>query len=283
MSRRIALVMVVVTLTGCERVVDLQVTEGPKRLVVEARLERVLGRVRGDQAITLRTTAPYFTSAAPPPARGAVVRVSDDAGRETIFTESSPGTYTTSQLVVNAGTRYTLSILYEGQRYQAADTAHTVAAIDSLYFEKPKPGRFSGTGGMRATIDLRDPPGERNFYLWEQYVDGVRQLGPDTSFKYRVVANDDAFDGIAITGFQPYEGVNVPAASQVLIRQIALSEAIYRFYFAFSDQVSADGSPFSVPPASVRGNVANLTDPTRFPLGYFYASEVAEARATRRP
>jgi hypothetical protein len=157
-----------------------------------------------------------------------------------------------------------------------------VAPIDSLYLDPPKPGRFSGTDGVRATIDLVDPPGLGNFYLWDQFIDGVRVLGPDSSFKYRMVAMDDAVDGLTITGFQPYEGIDIPIGSTVLMRQIGLSERIYRYYFAFSDQVSADGSPFAVPPASVRGNVSNLTDPSRFPLGYFYAAEVAEARVTRR-
>ena len=93
----------------------------------------------------------------------------------------------------------------------------------------------------------------------------------------------DAVDGLAIHGFQPYEGIDIPVGSTVVMRQIGLSERMFRYYFAFSDQVSADGSPFAVPPASIRGNVSNVTDPSRFPLGYFHAAEVAEARVIRRP
>ena len=270
-----------VALAACERVVDLDVSEGPRRLVVEARLERVIGRVTGNQSITLTTTAPYFSDVAPPPATGATVRVTDDAGVATTFIESAPGRYTTSQLTIRIGAQYHLTITYEGQTYESTETAMAVAPIDSLYLEAPKPGRFSGTEGVRATIDLTDPPGLGNFYLWDQFIDGVRVLGPDSSFKYRMVAMDDAVDGLTITGFQPYEGIDIPIGSTVLMRQIGLSERMYRYYFAFSDQVSADGSPFAVPPASIRGNVSNLTDPSRFPLGYFYAAEVAEASVTR--
>jgi uncharacterized protein DUF4249 len=268
-------------LAACERVVDLDVAEGPRRLVVEARLERVIGRVNGNQSITLTTTAPYFSDIAPPPATGATVRVTDDAGAGTTFVESAPGRYTTNQLTVRIGARYRLTITYEGQTYESTETAMSVAPIDSLYLEAPKPGRFSGTEGVRATIDLVDPPGLGNFYLWDQFIDGVRVLGPDSSFKYRMVAMDDAVDGLTIEGFQPYEGIDIPIGGTVLMRQIGLSERMFRYYFAFSDQVSADGSPFAVPPASIRGNVSNVMDPSRFPLGYFYAAEVAEARVTR--
>lgn len=271
----------VLALAACERVVDLDVTEGTRRLVIEARLERVRGRVNGNQSITLTTTAPYFGDAAPPPATGATVRVTDDAGVSVSFVETAPGRYTTTQLTIRIGAQYKLTITYEGQVYESTETAQSVAPIDSLYLESPQPGRFSGTEGVRATVDLVDPPGLGNGYLWDQFIDGGRVLGPDSSFKYRMVVMDDAVDGLTITGFQPYEGIDIPIGSTVLMRQIGLSERMYRYYFAFSDQVSADGSPFAVPPASVRGNVSNLTDPSRFPLGYFYAAEVAEASVTR--
>ena len=270
-----------VALAACERVVDLDVPEGPRRLVVEARLERVIGRVNGNQSITLTTTAPYFSDVAPPPATGATVRVTDDAGAAVTFVETSPGRYTTTQLTIRIGAQYRLTITFEGQTYESTETAMSVAPIDSLYLEAPKPGRFSGTEGVRATIDLVDPPGLGNFYLWDQFIDGVRVLGPDSSFKYRMVAMDDAVDGLTIEGFQPYEGIDIPIGSTVVMRQVGLSERMYRYYFAFSDQVSADGSPFAVPPSSIRGNVSNVTDPSRFPLGYFYVAEVAEARVTR--
>ena len=271
----------VLVLAACERVVGLDVPEGPRRLVIEARLERVIVRVNGNQSITLTTTAPYFGDAPPPPATGATVRVADDAGAVVTFVESAPGRYTTNQLIVRIGAEYLLTITFEGQNYESTEVAQTVAPIDSLYLESPKPGRFSGTDGVRATIDLVDPPGLGNFYLWDQFIDGVRVLGPDSSFKYRMVAMDDAVDGLTITGFQPYEGIDIPVGSTVLMRQIGLSERLFRYYFAFSDQVSSDGSPFAVPAASVRGNVSNVTDPRRFPLGYFSVAEVAEATATR--
>ena len=272
-----------VLLAACERVVDVDVDEGPRRLVVEARLERVLGAVGSTQSIRLSTTGSYFSQSLPPAARGAVVRVTDDLGNVTPFAESStPGTYATTALTVQRGRTYTLRIDWEGQRFEGAERTMAVTPIDSLYFDAPKPGRFSGEDGVRATIDTRDPAGEKNFYLWDQFVDGRRLLGPDSSFKLRIIAPDDAVDGKPVLGFQPYEGIDIPVGSTVLVRQIGISEATYRYYFALSDQVSADGSIFAVPSASVRGNVANTTNPKQPALGYFYVSEVGEARATRR-
>jgi hypothetical protein len=282
-TSRWAFGVALLTLTACERVVSVDVNEGPRRLVVEARLERVLGSATGAQAIRLSTNASYFSDAMPPAARGAAVRVTDNLGNAATFVESSTaGVYVTNALIVDRGRTYTLRIDWEGQRFEGTEQTMTVTPIEALYFDPPKPGRFSGEGGVRATIDTRDPGGEKNFYLWDQFVDGKRLLGPDSSFLMRIIAPDDAVDGKRVIGFQPYEGIDIPVGSSVLVRQIGISEAVYRYYFALSDQVAGGGSIFAVPSASVRGNVANRTNPRQPALGYFYVSEVSEARATRR-
>lgn len=282
--RRTIPLLSIALLAACERVVDVDLNEGPSRLVVEARLEYVLENPDSRQSITLRTTGSYFDASAPPPVRNATVRVTDETGTTFPFLEgATPGRYETGNLMVVAGRRYTLQIDADGKRYEATERAMTVAPLDSLRFEEPRPGRFSGSGGVRATIYFGEPGGARNYYLWDQYVDGVRQLGPDSSFKMRLISNDDGFDGLPINAFQPFEGIEIQPGSTVLIRQIGLSEALFRYFFAFSDQVGADGSPFGVPPASLRGNVANLTDPLNPALGYFSVAQVSELSAVYQP
>lgn len=268
---------------GCERVVEPDLASGPVRLVVEARVERVREAPTGRQRIRLTTTAPFTADGEPPPARGARVEIADDAGTVVRLEESTaePGVYLTDALVAEVGRRYTLRIDFEGDRYEASDRLTAVPPIDSLYFQFERANIAVGDSGFRAAIDYTDPPGRRNFYLWEQLVDGEPQIIPDPGNRFRVIRNDDFFDGAAITGYQPYDEAVIEPGEQVLVRQVALSEASYRFYFALFEQAAGDGgSPFAVPPATVRGNVANRTSPERYPLGYFVAAEVAEARAT---
>lgn len=270
--------------SGCERVVDLDLRDGPRRLVVEASLERVHGNVSGRQSIKLSTTSPYFSPATAPPARNAVVRVVSDKGDTVTFAESSiAGTYSTNALTVQHGSRYTLHVEFEGQKFMATESTQTVPTIDSLYFDTQKWSPFPGPkSGVRATIDFVDPANVRNYYLWDLFVDGVRQLGPDTVSKMRVGVPDDVLNGLSVKGFQPFEGINIPVGAEVRVRQIGISEAIYRYHYALSDQAGPDGSPFSVPPSSVRGNVANLTNPSSPARGYFSVSEVSEVTGTYR-
>lgn len=277
--RRLALAGLVITVAGCERVVNISLPEGTKQLVVEARIERVQGDVNGRQLVRLTTTDAYFSNSAPPPARGALVQIADDAGHIVVFAESStePGAYRTSDLVGETGRRYTLTIDYSGERYQSVETLVPVAPIDSLYFAVTK-NSIGNVDLLRATIDLRDPRGVKNFYLWDQLVDGVRLVSGDSAFRSRAVGADEFQDGHHITAYQPYEAVGLKSGQLVVMRQTGLSEQSYRYYTALSDQTQNSGSPFDVGLTSVRGNVANLTNPSHLPLGYFMAGEVAERR-----
>jgi hypothetical protein len=278
---RIMLCALLVLLCACQRVVDLEVPSARPRLVVAARLARDLRPIgpQDVQVVKLTTTSDYFSADPPPPALGAVVQVQDDMGNVTVFSDSlRSGMYRApAMFVVQRGRTYTLTISFEGEQYQAVESTQNVAPIQRLYLDKPHPGRFAGVGGLRATIDYTDPAGVKNFYMWEQYLNGVLELGPDSTTKMRVIASDQLTDGLSVVGFQPYEGVHVEQLSQVVVRQIALSEAAYQYFYALNDQVSSNGSPFAVPPASLRGNIQNLSDRIRPALGYFYVSEISSA------
>lgn len=278
--------MLLLWLAGCERVVSIDLPEGTKRLVIEARVERVQGVVSAYQRFRLGTTDAFFSNQTSPAARGAMVTVSDDAGHTVSFAESSrePGIYETNALSGEVGRRYTLTIDYQGERYQATEQLAAVAPIDSLYFAKRsssgdhRSSTAASSDALRATLDFRDPAGVKNFYLWDELVDGVRLLSSDSTAPRRTVGSDEFQDGRRIRGFQPYDGTGLARGQMVMVRQIALSEHSYRYYLALSDQTSNDGSPFAVPLASVRGNIVNVTVSSHFPLGYFMAGEVAEVQ-----
>lgn len=278
---RIALMatMAAASATACERIVSVSLPNEPPRLVVEARIERVQRNVTGNQVIRLTQTSQYFDSTAARPARAAVVRVTDDLGVSVLFTETSPGVYATSALRGDTGRTYTLSISFQGEQYEGVELLHSVAAIDTLYFAPPEHEDFGDPGGLRVAIDFQEPAGDKNWYLWEQFIDGKRLLGASSEFRAPVVASDLGLDGRAVKNFQPFRGRVVLPGQNVLMRQLALSEDAFRYFRAVGEQTSNGGSPFAVPPASVRGNVRNVTAPDRPALGYFIATDVAEARS----
>lgn len=261
-----------VVLTGCTRVVELDLAGTRPQLVVQARLE-VGAPV---QRIVLSTTDAFDAAGAPPPAEGALVVVTSELGQTFPFAEGIPGRYESAHIPLAIGRRYTLAIEYEGERYEATQTVVAVPPIDSLYFVFEDGGVGQGDPGFRAVIDYTDEPAVRNFYLWELFVDGERRVDLDPGNRFRIISDDEFYDGGVVTGYQPFDEEIVDPGQTVTLRQIGLPEEGYRYYFALFEQTTGGGGPFSTPPASVRGNVANLTDPGHRALGFFLASAVSE-------
>lgn len=275
-----SLLLALLGIAGCTRVVDLDLDEGPRRLVVDARLElRTDGNDR--QLFRLTTTDPFDSGAEPPTAQGAIVTVADELGSVVTFQPASVSgiEYYVGSLVPRLGGRYTLTIDYQGERYRATHQVLAVPPIDSLYFVYEEEGLAQGDSGFRAVIDYQDPAGVKNYYLWRLFVNGERRGGRDPGNRFRVISDDRFYDGGKVIGYQPYDEEVVEPGDQVEMTQVALSETGFRYYFALYEQTSGSGGPFSTPPASVRGNIANLTDPSHYPLGFFSASQVASRRA----
>ena len=154
-----------------------------------------------------------------------------------------------------------------------------MSPIDSLYFVYKAKAVAVKDSGFRAVIDYADPLGKGNYYLWELVVNDTLRLSRDGGNRFRVISEDRFYDGGLVIGYQPFDEEVVDAGDRGLMRQVALSEASFRYYAAMFEQSNGGGSPFSTPPASVRGNLANLDHPTLYPLGYFLAAEVSAWRA----
>ncbi len=274
----------VVLSTGCTRVVELDLPEGPRRLVVDARIERRNWGNPREQRISLTTTGAVTGTGLTPAATGAVVRVFGLAGESYLFEERQRGTgeYVHPDFLPIVGRRYTLQIDYQGDRYRAMSTLLPVAPIEGLYFVHQE-ASIGSDAGYRAVIDYTDPAGISNYYFWELSVDGRRRAQIDPGTRFRILSDDRFYDGGRVAGYTPFDDEVLLPGQMVQIRQVALSEEAYRYYFVLLEQMTGGGNPFAAPPVSVRGNVVNLTTPSLVPLGYFLATESFGASAIVPP
>ena len=276
----VTLAVIAMSGSACQRIVEIDIEERKPRLVVEGRIELIKEDPRGLQRIHLSTTDAFFSNRETPPATGGEVVVSDDQGGVFPFGETGPGLYEISDLVPTIGTEYTLRIEWQDDVYRSTARLMSVPSIDSLYFEFAEKSILTDSAGFRATIDFVDPSGIANYYLWEQLVGEENILSPDPGNVVNLIGKDEFYDGEVILGYQPNDEVVFDTGQHVMIRQIALSRDDFDYYFAmFEQNALGSGNPFSIPPASVRGNVENLTRPGEVALGYFEAAEVSVAEA----
>lgn len=250
--------------TSCEDVIDVELNSAPPRLVIDAALIWEKGTDGKNQVIKLSLTAPFFNSDIPP-ATGATVVVTDSNDNTFNFIENgSTGIYISNTFIPEINGVYNLNITYNNESYTATETLISVVSIESV--EQKNDGGFSGD-----EIELKafytDPEGVDNFYLFDFNI-------VKFSTTFIEVYDDEFTDGNRIFAF--YSNDDIQLGDEVIITNYGISERTYEFYNILLEQTDENnGDPFETQPTSVRGNCINTTNPDNYPLGYFRASEVS--------
>ena len=260
---------------SCDQEITLDLEPPAEKLVVEGGIEMINGVSPERQTLKLSLLNDFFRQENAQRAEGAIVWVEDAAGNRNDYMEKSSGIYECNTLIAEPGVSYTLNIEWAGQLFQATQSMVEVAEIDSIYQIFEDENLFED-GGLKVAIDFSDPAGTRNYYRWQTYVNGVLTILPDPGNSQNLVAKDDFFDGQQIQGYLPNEEVVVEPGQEVTIRQIGLSEDQYDFYFLLFEEAGKTGQLIDTPPAPVRGNIVNVTNPENFPLGYFGVNQVSQ-------
>ncbi|MBU3680783.1 MAG: DUF4249 domain-containing protein [Flavobacterium sp.] len=250
---------------SCEKVVTVGLDTAKPRLVIDATLACEKGIVLSTQKIKITTTAGYYSTEVPG-VSGATVFVSCDNGNEFEFTETSQsGVYECAAFEAVLDANYTLTVNYNGQIFTATEQLKSVPVIDKIEQEiKPK------IGGGGNTIDIKtfftDPANQTDYYL-------IRVKTSRTAIPEYSSTDDTFFQGNQVFDF--YRNEDLVAGDVVDVRLGRVSQR-YQNYMKILASISGNngGGPFSTPPATVRGNIENNSNPDNYALGYFSMLEV---------
>ncbi|MEM6523143.1 MAG: DUF4249 domain-containing protein [Bacteroidota bacterium] len=266
---------------SCDEEIDLTLDSPPNRLIVEGRVEKIIGETDYEQQIVLSTLNDFFDQSQTPKVTDAVVKVSDSKGNEYLYShdESIPGRYINSNLRGKVGETYQLTIEWQGEVFEAQETLISVAPLSRVYQKFEEENTFED-GGIKVAIDFTDPEGVDNYYFWELFSEGKNQITADPGNSGNVIAKDEFYDGQTIEGYFPNEERVYLPGDKVTVRHIGISEEHYDFLFLLFEQTGQTGQLIDVPPALIKGNIRNLTNPENIAMGYFGASEIDERTIT---
>ncbi len=243
---------------GCEEVVNIDLEEGPPRLVIEASILIDKDNPASSQIIRLTTTAPFYDEEVPP-AEGAEVIIIGGTGNIYEFTEVEPGYYKNNNFRPVFNTTYNLEIEYEGEIYKASE--ELISVTDLEFVEQNNNGGFGGD-----EIELRafytDPAEEKNYYLF-------RFLHEDLNLQ---IYDDEFTDGNQT--FAVFSEEDLEAGEDVRFEIQGISRRFYEYMYILRSQAGTGGGPFQTQPTTVRGNIVNITNPENFPFGYFRLSQI---------
>jgi hypothetical protein len=255
---------------SCEKVIDVELDEGDVLLVVDGWITNQ----PPPYDINLSTTAPYFLNQTTPRATGATVKLKDSEGNEETLTEVSAGKYRVNQIAGKVGNRYTLSIQYQGESYEAQTELKNVPPIDSLLYEKI-PERLGRKEGLYINYFGPELASEGDFYRLKVFRNDTLFNKPaDLVLFFDQFVNGNYLSDLEVNPFEPYK-VN----DKVRVELWSITEDAYNFYNEMVQQIN-NGGLFATPPANVRTNVKNVNPQRKKAVGYFGGAGVSYIQGT---
>ena len=259
--------------TSCEKEINLDLKNTSPKLVVEGNVLWGIDSVINQQELKLSLSADYTGNSNPLPVTNAIVMVNDGTNTYT-YNHIGNGVYRSSFIAATNKT-YKLIIKYEGDEYNAYETLKAGGAvIDSLtvnYF----PSALGSPEGNFITVNTIDPLNERNFYLWQLFINEQLMINPSPGNIYRAIQKDDFFNGNPLINYLPFDNFPVVTGDTARMHQLNISEQMYNYYYSIFNLTGTSPVSGDVPPGKIRGNILNLNKSDKNALGYFGACSVS--------
>jgi len=256
------LLVLISLFSSCEEVVNVDLDTAAPRLVVEANIIWIKGSSGNAQKIKLTTTTGYYETKIPI-VTGATIFIKNSENRIFNFTEiPNTGEYGCTDFVPKIGETYTLTIINKGETYTATETFQALAPITRI--EQNNEGGFTGKD-IEIKAYFNDPANANNYYLYRY------EYSNQVSVQYNV-DDDKFFQGNEFFSLSQKE--DLKKGDVIELAHFGISKQYYNYMnILIGIMGNNSGGPFQTPPATVRGNISNSTNPKNYPLGYFSLGE----------
>lgn len=263
----ITLVIISLSISSCEDVVDVDLDTAPPKLVIDASIKWEKGTTGEIQKINLTTTTDFYSSSVPP-ATGAAVTVTNTSLSTPVtfqFVENGQtGEYVCSNFNPIINNEYSLTIIYKGVTYTSKSKLMPTPIIASTE-QSVKPG-IEGKDVYEIKFYWQDNGEEDNFYL-------VGAKNTNIVYPEYGVLSDEFYQGNSMFAF--YRDDELEKGDKIQFSLQGITEQYNNYMNKLLNIAGTDGgNPFATPPATVRGNIVNQTNPDDYPLGFFHLSEI---------
>lgn len=250
----------VMLFSACEDTVTLDLETDEPKIVVDAEILWEKGTAGNEQTIKISKTAPYYNNTTPK-VSGAQVRIENRDGDVFTFNETEAGNYVCNNFVPVIDMDYTLYVTAEGQSFTAVEKLTAVTPIDRVEQETVKDA--VGDEFIEVVFYYKDPADQVNYYLTD--FKSSYLLFPEYN-----LSRDEFFNGNEMdTRFTDDDKIKPGITYDITHRGI--SKNFYNYMNLILEVYG--GSPFSIPPGNIRGNIVNTSDSNNFAFGYFRLCE----------
>ncbi|MFW6290414.1 MAG: DUF4249 domain-containing protein [Mariniphaga sp.] len=242
--------LLLLLLSGCEKVIDVDLSESEPAIVIEGNLS--FGE--GDLEVKVTKTGSYFSNEPTEKVKNAEVYLENGPAFNLKAKEIGNGLYKLTGLPVNLNSVYRLTVKTDKEEYTGVSELNPLVKIDSLTYEYHSEQVFF-EGGYRLSLYFNDPPGKENYYRVKVYRNGELFNGTDDI----IVFDDGGFDGknlrMRLRG-QPFE-----QGDTAKVEMLSIDKNTWQYFSTLSEMSNLN--PGSPSPANPITNLSNGA------LGYF--------------
>lgn len=267
MKQYIVLLIASLSLVSCEDVVNVDLDTAPPKLVIDASIKWEKGTTGAVQKINLTTTTDFYSNTIPV-ATGATVVVTNTTPNTPVayqFIENGQtGEYVCNNFSPVINNEYALAITYKGQTYTSKSKFMPTPIIASTE-QSTKPG-IDGKDSYEIKFYWQDNEAQDNFYL-------VGAKNANIAYPEYGVLSDEFFQGNSM--FALYRDDKLKKGDVIQYSLQGITEQYSNYMNKLLNIAGSDGgNPFATPPATLRGNIFNQTNPNDYPLGFFHLAEI---------
>jgi len=258
------LISISLFLHSCSEVIEIDVIDAESEIVIEGSVAN-----NGDSSIIKITkSVNLYADNIFPTVNNALVILSDNFGNRDTLIETSSGSYKSNYIFGQIGATYSLEVQTENKILSSTSTIQNQVNFDSLIIKEnlasggPGPGGPGGgtPGEIRYQdfVVFQDPPNEKNYYRFVEYVNGVQ--------KSKIYISDDRLtDGLTNT-LELRNSRKYLSGDLVSFEMQCIEKAVYDYFNSFEN---LNGGPqSSSTPANPYTNISGSK------LGYFSAHTV---------
>lgn len=283
MKKYIFLFIVIALNLACEEVVDVELPTEEPRLIVDALIRVDIDEPYIPVEVKLSLSSDFFSNNTPASAESVAILYEEYDGDKVIETNVSnlaelvPGSgiyfpdpnFDSDQRIptsiLDRNFVFSLLIRRQGRLYLATTKYVPAVPIDSLV---QGDGSLFNDEETEVIVTFTDEPDREDFYLL------------DFNFAEFLVTRDEFYQGQEFSFSYFYDEIFEPG-TEIEISLMGVDRTFFNYMDLLLEQSDSGFNLFSTPVATVRGNVADITDidnidvsdnvdqPDVFPLGYF--------------
>jgi Domain of unknown function (DUF4249) len=254
-SRIFSLIMIAMLLSGCEKVIDIDIEDSEKKLVIEGSVDNILSSAA---TVKISSTKSFDEETTFSGISGAEVYITVNNADQYRLNETAPGIYQSTEVEGIPGFSYALKVRFEGQEYAAVSVMPIeIVPLDTLTVETLS---FGGSNDLTIQPSYLDPAGTGNSYRFIQYANGAL-------VKNVFVQNDDISDGLRITRPLINRNGDLQSGDFVKVDMLCIDKNVYRYWYSLAE--AATGENQSATPANPVSNISGGV------LGYFSAHSIS--------